>query len=109
MNEPKETEPAGARDNRICGQQERNSGTEGFSRRAFLGVGSASLASAALASLAVNAQERAHTEKADQDHSASNPGPENKPLLDENQNSNLPPPTDYGHIEPIWYSLDLTR
>jgi oxalate decarboxylase len=90
-------------------QQDGNAGTEGVSRRTFLGVGSASLASAALASLAVNAQERSDTEKASLDHSASNPGPENKPLLDENPNSNLPPPTDYGHIEPIWYSFDLTR
>jgi oxalate decarboxylase len=90
-------------------QQDSNAGTEGVSRRTFLGVGSASLASAALASLAVNAQERSDTEKANLDHSASNPGPENKPLLEENPNSNLPPPTDYGHIEPIWYSFDLTR
>jgi oxalate decarboxylase len=90
-------------------QQDSNASTEGVSRRTFLGVGSASLASAALASLAVNAQERSDTEKATLDHSASNPGPENKALLDENPNSNLPPPTDYGHIEPIWYSFDLTR
>ena len=90
-------------------QQDNNAGSEGVSRRTFLGVGSASLASAALASLAVNAQERSDAEKASLDHSASNPGPENKPLLDENPNSNLPPPTDYGHIEPIWYSFDLTR
>jgi oxalate decarboxylase len=109
MREPKEIEPAIAGDTRTIGLQESKSGTEGFSRRTFLGVGSASLASAALASLAVNAQERSDTEKANLDHSASNPGPENKPLLDENPNSNLPPPTDYGHIEPIWYSFDLTR
>jgi oxalate decarboxylase len=89
--------------------QDNNTGAEGVSRRTFLEVGSASLASVALASLSVNAQERADTEKANQDHSASNPGPENTPLLDENPNSNLPPPTDYGHIEPIWYSFDLTR
>ena len=108
MSEAKETELVGAGDNRTCGQQESKSGTEGFSRRTFLGVGSAGLASAALASLAVSAQERADTEKADQDHSASNPGPENKPLLNEKPNSNLPPPTDHGHIEPIWYSFDLT-
>jgi hypothetical protein len=49
---------------------------EGLSRRTFLGVGSVSLASAALASLAVNAQERPDTENAEQDHSVSNPGPE---------------------------------
>jgi oxalate decarboxylase len=95
-------------DNWASEQPGSKSAVEGLSRRTFLGVGSATLASAALASLAVDAQETADTEKADHDHSASNPGPENKPLLDENPNSNLPPPTDHGHIEPIWYSFDLT-
>src|SRR6202140_1576786 len=109
MSEPKETNPGVALENRTSEQQESKPGTEGVSRRTFLGVGSASLASAALASLAVNAQERADTEKADHGHSASNPGPENQPLLDENPNSNLPPPTDSGNIDPVWYSFDLTH
>src|SRR5216684_3436873 len=109
MSAPKETKPAIEGENRTSEQQESKPGMEGLSRRAFLGVGSAGLASAALASLAVNAQERTDTEKAEQDHSSSNPGPENKPLLDENPNSNLPPPTDHGNIEPVWYSFDLTH
>jgi oxalate decarboxylase len=88
-------------------QQETTSGNGALSRRNFLGVGSAGLATAALASLAVNAQERANIAKGERDHSASNPGPENKPLLEENPASNLPPPTDYGNIIPIWYSFDL--
>src|SRR6267154_1848016 len=108
MREPKGPKSAIEGDSRASEPQASKSGMEGLSRRTFLGVGSASLASAALASLAVNAQERADTEKADHDHSASNPGPENQPVLDENPNSNLPPPTDHGHIEPIWYSFDLT-
>ena len=105
MSELKETQRVSETENRTGGRQESKLG---LSRRTFLEVGSAGLAGAALVSLAVNAQERADTERADQDHSASNPGPENKPLLDENPNSNLPPPTDHGHIEPIWYSFDLT-
>src|SRR3984893_18302535 len=109
MTEPKETKPASEAENLTSGLQESKLGTEGLSRRTFLGVGSAGLASAALASLAVNAQERADTEKAEQDHSASNPGPENKPLLDENPNSNFPPPTDHGNITPTWDSFDLTH
>src|SRR6202166_346176 len=109
MSEPKETNPGVALENRTSEQQESKPGTEGVSRRTFLGVGSASLASAALPSLAVNAQERADTEKADHGHSASNRGPENKPLFDENPNTNLPPPTDHGNIEPVWYSFDLTH
>jgi len=89
--------------------KETNPAVEGVSRRTFLGVGSAGLAGAALGTLAANAQERTDTEKAGQDHSLSNPGPENKPLLDENPNSNLPPPTDHGNIQPVWYSFDLTH
>ncbi len=90
-------------------QQENKPSTEDLSRRTFLGVGSAGLAAAGLASLAANAQERMDTAKAEQDHSATNPGPENKPLLDENPNSNIPSPTDHGNIAPIWYSFDLTH
>ena len=109
MTEPKETKPASEAENLTSGLQESKLGTEGLSRRTFLEVGSAGLASAALASMSVNAQERSDTEKAEQDHSLSNPGPENKPLLDENPNSNLPPPTDHGNITPTWYSFDLTH
>jgi len=108
MPEPKGLKSAIEGDSRASEQQGSKPGTQGLSRRTFLEVGSAGLAGAALASLAVNTQERSDTEKADHDHSASNPGPENKPLLDENPNSNLPPPTDHGHVEPIWYSFDLT-
>src|ERR1700751_3995518 len=109
MAEVKNTEPASETHNPTSGQQEKQTNTNGLARRTFLEVGSAGLAGAALASLAVNAQERADIERAEQDHSASNPGPENKPLLDENPISNLPPPTDKGNIEPVWYSFDLTH
>src|SRR6202040_4439818 len=101
MSEPKEAKRASETETLTSGQRESKQGTDGLSRRTFLEVGSAGLASAALASLAV-AQERSDTEKADQDHSSSNPGPENKPLLDENPNSNLLRPTDHSHIKPQW-------
>src|SRR4030081_1914774 len=107
MPEPNGFKPAIEGDNWSSEQPGNKSAVEGLSRRTFLGVGSATLASAALASLSAG-QERADTEKADKDHSLSDPGPENKPLLDENPNSNFPPPTDHGHIEPTWYSFDLT-
>ena len=58
---------------------------------------------------AANAQEKASTQKAEHDHSSSDPGPENKTLLDENPNSNTPPPTDHGDLVPIWYSFDLVK
>jgi oxalate decarboxylase len=82
---------------------------ESPSRRSFLGAGSAALAAAAFVGLTANAQQREDTRKAEGDHSSSNPGQENKPLLDENPNSNLPPPTDHGDIGPIWYSFDLAH
>lgn len=82
---------------------------ETLSRRKFLKTTSA-LATATLAGFAtIQAQERAGTQMAEHDHSSSDPGPENKSLLDENPNSNLPPPTDHGDVVPLWYSFDLVK
>lgn len=72
-------------------------------------MSSVALATAAFAGLAANAQEEAGTQNAERDHSSSDPGQENKPLLDENPSSNLPPPTDQGDIGPIWYSFNLVH
>jgi oxalate decarboxylase len=107
MRERNQTNSVIDENNRASEQQESEARAEGLSRRTFLGVGSAGLATAAFTSLAANAQERTNIAKAEQDHSASNPGPENKPLLEENPASNFPPPTDYGNIVPLWYSFDL--
>ncbi|MBV8098546.1 MAG: twin-arginine translocation signal domain-containing protein, partial [Verrucomicrobia bacterium] len=53
-----------------------------LSRRNFLRTGTATVAATLLAQGAtVRAQERSNTEKADQDHSASDPAQENKELL----------------------------
>ncbi len=82
---------------------------DGVSRRSVLGIGSAALAAAAFAGLSAHAQTREGTQKAEGDHSSSNPGQENKPLLAENPNSNTPPPTDNGDVGPIWYSYDVTK
>jgi oxalate decarboxylase len=78
------------------------------SRRSFLGRGSVALATVAMAAVA-HGQERAIIHKAESDQSAGNPGQENRPLLDENPNSNTPPDTDHGDIGPIWYSFDLAH
>jgi oxalate decarboxylase len=91
------------------GSEVHKPGTEGLSRRDFLGVGSTALATAALAGLTAHAQETPDTRKAEKDHSSSNPAQENKPLLDENPSSNMPPPTDHGDIGPVWYSFDLAH
>src|SRR5580692_4951257 len=79
------------------------------SRRSFLGASSAALAAATFAGLTASAQQREDTRKAESDHSSSDPGQENMPLLAENPDSNRPPPTDHGDIGPIWYSFDLAR
>jgi oxalate decarboxylase len=79
----------------------------GLSRRNFLT--STALATAGLAGLTANAQQAQDTRAAEKDRSASNPGQENRPLLDENPSSNMPPPTDHGDIGPIWYSFDLVH
>src|SRR6201993_2791351 len=82
---------------------------DGLSRRNFLAVGSAALATLAAAGLQAHAQERQDTEKAEGDHSSSDPGPENQTLLHQNPDTNMPPPTDHGDIGPVWYSFDLAR
>jgi oxalate decarboxylase len=79
------------------------------SRRNFLGMTSVALATAALVGVAADAQDKASTQKAEQDHSSSDPGQENKALLNENPNSNTPPPTDHGDVVPLWYSFDLVK
>ncbi len=81
---------------------------EAFSRRKFLRTG-ALAASALVGVTALRGQERASTQAAEHDHSSSDPGQENKPLLDENPNSNMPPPTDHGDVVPLWYSFDLVK
>ena len=48
-------------------------------------------------------------QKGQQDHSASNPGPVNKPVAGESSNSEIPPITDKGDVAPFWYSFDLSH
>jgi oxalate decarboxylase len=83
---------------------------EALSRRRFLRTSSAVVAMAALTgATALRGQERASTQAAEKGHSSSDPGQENKPLLDENPDSNMPPPTDHGEMVPLWYSFDLVK
>ncbi len=90
-------------------QNEENLTVDGLSRRSFLGVGSVALAAVAATGFTAHAQEREDTARAEGDHSSSNPGPENSGLLQENPNTDTPPPTDHGDIGPVWYSFDLSR
>jgi oxalate decarboxylase len=72
-------------------------------------MSSAALAAMAFVGLTADAQTKTSTQKAEHDHSSSDPGPENRVLLTENPNSNTPPPTDHGDVGPIWYSFDLVK
>jgi len=74
-----------------------------------LEVGSSGLATAALVTPVVNAQEKTSTQKAEKDHSSSDPGQENRGLVALNPNTDTPPPTDHGDLVPIWYSFDLAK
>jgi oxalate decarboxylase len=97
----------GRRQRLMMGEREMPE-VSGLSRRSFFGVGSAVLAGAALASVAQAQPSAAQVRKAEHDHSASDPGPENEVLERENPDSNDPPPTDHGNMLPIWYSFDLS-
>jgi oxalate decarboxylase len=74
-----------------------------LSRRMF--VGAAALAGAGFFGSQAMAQTR-QEELAGRKH-PTDPGPENKGLLEMNPDSNMPPFTDHGNPGPIWYSFDL--
>jgi oxalate decarboxylase len=79
------------------------------SRRNVLGIAS-TLAAITFGESTTNGQQAVKAGTAPRvEHSASDPGPENKPLLQQNPNSNAPPPTDHGDVGPIWYSFDLAH
>ena len=88
-------------------QENKNETTERdtVTRRSF--VGAAALAGAGLMTSGAIAQSRTQTLSGRQGDNASDPGPENQPLLAENPSSNMPPFTDTGNPGPIWYSFDL--
>ena len=78
-----------------------------LSRRSF--VGAAAGAGFSLAGAQALAQTRAESKAGRTGNNASDPGEENKPLLNENPNSNEPPVTDHGDVGAIWYSFDLAK
>jgi len=75
------------------------------SRRLF--VGAAALAGAGFIGGDASAQTRAEQVAGRRGNNPSDPGPENKTLLEANPSANTPPFTDHGNPGPIWYSFDL--
>jgi oxalate decarboxylase len=62
-----------------------------------LKAGSAVLLGSALANVnTLRAQDRSSIEAGEHDHSASDPGPEDKAVLEANPDVNMPPSTDLG-------------
>ena len=85
-----------------------NEEPEGVSRRTF--VSAAALASAGLiaSSAVAAAQTRQELLGGRQGTNASDPGPENQPLVAQNPDPNRPPFTDKGNPGVLWYSFALT-
>ncbi len=81
---------------------------ETVSRRTF--VGSAALAGAGLLATgaAAEAQTRQELTGGRQGTNATDPGPENQPLVAQNPDPNRPPFTDKGNPGMLWYSFALT-
>lgn len=80
-----------------------------FSRRGFLGIGSAAVAAAgALAGMDVAGQEK-QTDKAKQDRSSTDPVAKNAELDTQNQASILPPSSDAGGVPTFKYPFALSH
>lgn len=82
---------------------------DGFSRRGFMGMGSAALATAGMLK-AVDAaaqEQRAYPTKGDRSSSA--PGPSNTALDDQNPDSFLPPPSDAGGVATFKYPFGISH
>lgn len=80
-----------------------------YSRRGFLGVGSAALAAAGFVSATDAAAQEQRPYPAQTDRSASAPGPTNPPLDAQNPDSNFPPATDAGGVQTFKYPFALSH
>src|SRR5260370_28566141 len=91
---------------------EKDNSTDGLSRRGFIGIGSAALATVA-GSLAVSsalAQQGQMTDKPGIDRSANDPGPSNQGLDSQNRDSAWPPGTDSKSLVPTFkYPFSLAN
>src|ERR1700678_4233646 len=82
---------------------------ETYSRRGFLGVGSAALAAAGILSAGNAAAQDQKPYPTKDDRSASPPGPGNPPLDAQNPDSFLPPPSDAGGVPTFKYPFGLSH
>ena len=87
----------------------KNNPSDRIARRSVLGATAAALSAGALGRVTALGQTREQVKQGEGNNSASNPGPKNPALQGLNPDSYLPPSTDRGVIEPIWYSFDLVH
>src|ERR1700722_6259816 len=80
-----------------------------YSRRGFLGVGSAALAAAGMLSAADATAQDQKPYSTNSDRSTSAPGLGNPPLDDQNPDSFLPPPTDAGGVQTFKYPFGISH
>jgi oxalate decarboxylase len=88
---------------------EKTDSEDRIGRRSVLGATAAVLSAGALGSVRALGQTQKQVQEGKADGSATNPGPKNKALQALNPDPYLPPDTDRGVIEPIWYSFDLVH
>jgi oxalate decarboxylase len=87
------------------GDPQDNKNGRGFTRRGFLGVGSAALAASGILPIANAAQ----SSKATDDRSKSDPGPTNPALDAQNPDSNMPPISDAGGVQTFKYPFSIAH
>jgi oxalate decarboxylase len=80
-----------------------------FSRRGFLEIGSAALATAGMLAVGDALAQDKKPYPRDGDRSASDPGPGNGPLDDQNPDSFLPPSSDAGAVQTFKYPFGLAH
>jgi oxalate decarboxylase len=82
---------------------------ERVNRRSFLGAAAAALSAGVVLAPYALGQSATEIKKGEGNHSADNPGPINRNISKENQDSRMPPYTDHGDVAPFWYSFDLAH
>jgi oxalate decarboxylase len=87
-----------------------NDAPDKYSRRKFLEIGSAAVATAgALSAASAAAQSPETIMKARTDRSSSDPVPQNPPLDTQNPDSNIPLPTDHGAVQTFKYPFSFAH
>src|ERR1700723_3784419 len=111
--DPKRDDPDSESDDATSDDAKSDSRKEMFSRRGFLGVGSAALAAGMLSAANAVGQESKQDSKPPYptrgDKSSSAPGPGNAAIDAQNPDSFLPPQTDAGGVQTFKYPFGISH